>query len=156
MSKRRRHGNPAQSPRKRNEPPQSKDVNDEDKESVSAVVRQEIRRVFSFSGPLPPPEILEQYNKIEPGFANRICRMAESEAEHRRALENYAVKADYKEARLGQIFAFLIGVITIGCGAWVANSGNPAAGGILSTVGVVGLVSVFIYGRKHKGAEQSE
>jgi uncharacterized membrane protein len=30
-----------------------------------------------FAGPLPPPQILEKYNSIVPGSAERIIKMAE-------------------------------------------------------------------------------
>jgi uncharacterized membrane protein len=40
-----------------------------------------------FRGPLPPPELLEHYEKVLPGGAERIFRMAENEQEHRHALE---------------------------------------------------------------------
>jgi len=34
-------------------------------------------QAYSFSGPLPPPEILEKYNQVVPGLAERIITMAE-------------------------------------------------------------------------------
>lgn len=36
-----------------------------------------------YQGPIPPPEVLEKYEKISPGFADRIVKMAEIEQEHR-------------------------------------------------------------------------
>lgn len=36
-----------------------------------------------FTGPLPPPEQLLQYEQISPGFADRIVTMAEKEQENR-------------------------------------------------------------------------
>ena len=33
----------------------------------------------SFSGPLPPPKILEDYDRVCPGAADRIIKMAEKE-----------------------------------------------------------------------------
>ena len=53
-----------------------------------------------------------------------------------------------REIRLGQVFAFSIGVITILSGAYTAIDGAELAGGLIGTGGVVALVSVFIYGRK--------
>ena len=35
----------------------------------------------SFSGPIPPPNILAGYNAIEPGLADRIMKMAEHQSE---------------------------------------------------------------------------
>lgn len=39
----------------------------------------------AFSGPLPPPQVLAQYESILPGSANRILSMAEKQSEHRRS-----------------------------------------------------------------------
>ncbi|MGH7200157.1 MAG: DUF2335 domain-containing protein [Planctomycetaceae bacterium] len=46
-------------------------------ESRISIVSQE------FSGPLPHPAVLQQYEEIQPGFADRILRMAEQQGQHR-------------------------------------------------------------------------
>ena len=40
-----------------------------------------------FSGPLPPPLVLVQYNEAVPDAADRIIKMAESQSSHRQNLE---------------------------------------------------------------------
>lgn len=94
--------------------------------------------VAGFSGPIPPPSVLEGYEQIVPGSAERIIRMAEAESTHRQALENRVLLGDLKEARLGQIFGFLIGIFAIGCGTYAAVNGSEIAGGFIGTAGVVG------------------
>ncbi|HXN07358.1 MAG TPA: DUF2335 domain-containing protein [Nitrospiria bacterium] len=108
----------------------------------------------SFSGPLPHPDILLKYGQINKDFPERIMKMAELENEHRRNQENKSNNADIEgfkafqsEIRLGQIFAFIIGIFTIFCGAYTATHGSQWAGGFIGTGGVIGLVSVFIFGR---------
>ena len=118
----------------------------------------------SFIGPLPPPTILKQYDEIAPGLADRIVRMAETEADHRRQIENRALNADiglaekeYTERRIGQFLGFGIGVAALVTGAYVATHGQPWAGGFIGTGGVIGLVTAFIYGRRaEKAADSSE
>lgn len=112
-----------------------------------------------FQGPLPPPELLSQYNDIEPGLADRIVAMAEKESMHRRKMEEKTLTAEIEahnktmiERRLGQIFGFLIGVITIGCGTYAATSGAQWPGGLIGTGGVIGLVTVFVVGNKKADA----
>jgi uncharacterized membrane protein len=39
-----------------------------------------------FSGPIPPPQILGDYDKVQPGFAERIIAMAEREQSHRHGI----------------------------------------------------------------------
>jgi uncharacterized membrane protein len=41
----------------------------------------------TFSGPLPPPEILTKYNEAIPNGAERIMAMAERQAAHRQNIE---------------------------------------------------------------------
>jgi len=114
----------------------------------------QLKQTSVISGPLPPPEALARYDAIKPGFAERIMKMAEEEAIHRRIQEGKALAADVEvmrayptEVRLGQIFAFLIGLAALGLGAYTAVSGAEVAGGFIGTTGVVGLVSAFILGR---------
>lgn len=119
-----------------------------------------------FVGPLPPPDVLERYNKIQNGFADRIIRMAEEEGAHRRSLEEVKLKADIAARegaiaidrmtiggtlhiqRRGQMFAFAIGVTAIIGGVYCAVNGTELAGGLIGGGGVIGLVWVFIAGNK--------
>ena len=90
-------------------------------------------------------------------MAERIVPMAETEAIHRREMEHKALDADiadqnkrFKEARIGQVCALIIGVAAILAGAYAATNGAQWPGGLIGGGGVIGLVSVFIYGRGHR------
>lgn len=109
------------------------------------------------SGPLPPPELLRGYEQACPGGADRIIRMAETEGEHRRRMEDKMLDAQvesmrrgYREGRLGQIFAFSIAAIFLVGGSYVAIHGQPWAGGVFGSVGIASIVSAFIWGRTKK------
>jgi len=104
--------------------------------------------IHQFSGPIPPPAVLREYNLILPDAANRIIKMAEDEAGHRRRIEYKALTGDIWEGRIGQFLAFLIGIFTIGCGTYSAINGAELAGGIIGVGGVGSLVAAFIWGRK--------
>src|SRR4051812_46608438 len=72
-------------------------------------------RAQSFSGPLPPPELLARYESMCPGSGDRIIRLAECEAEHRRSIEQAVVaseveqrRRDSSEAQRGQYCALVI------------------------------------------------
>jgi uncharacterized membrane protein len=45
-----------------------------------------VAKAYSISGPLPPPEVLEKYNQVVPGLADRIITMAEQQASIVRSL----------------------------------------------------------------------
>ena len=52
---------------------------------------------LSWSGPLPPPKVLEAYDRLVPGAAERIMKMAEQQSEHRRGLEKTVVEAGARD-----------------------------------------------------------
>ncbi len=114
-----------------------------------------LQQQVSYSGPLPPPHVLAEYDAVFSGLAETIINTMQAEGNHRREIESRALEADismgnrqFDEARLGQIFGFLIGVVSIISGSVIAVMGAKWAGGFIGGSGVVGLVSVFIYGRK--------
>ena len=61
-----------------------------------------------FSGPLPHPDTLAEYNKIIPNGADRIFERSEKQSDHRMALEKISVDAGIKQSAQGQIFGFII------------------------------------------------
>lgn len=119
------------------------------------VTTREIRAA-SFQGPLPPPEILEQYNQIVPGLAARIVTMAEQQSAHRQDLERTVIRKDVELARRGQLMAFAIGVVALVGGFTLVALGRDAAG-VTSILGAVGaLAGVFIFGKKAQRKELAQ
>ena len=101
----------------------------------------------SFSGPIPHPEIMQGYNAIIPGAAERILTMAEDDAKHQRAIEMAALNAAKSEVRLGQWLGFIIGIAALGTSLTAIFLGAEVVAGIIGGTTVVGLVSAFIFGR---------
>ena len=123
---------------------------------------QRIEAQHTFEGPIPHPAILQQYDVLVPGAADRLIRMAQDEAVHRRDLESRALQSDIGdrksgriEARVGQVFGFLIGVTALVCGTVAAVNGAEWFGTIIGTGGVTALVGVFIWGRTRKPATEA-
>ena len=73
---------------------QNKEPKDEGKIKSLTLTHSE-----SFSGPIPPPTILEGYERIHAGLADRIMKMAESQSEHRKILERNAWINKFKKRR---------------------------------------------------------
>jgi uncharacterized membrane protein len=98
-----------------------------------------------FSGPLPPPQMLVQYNQAFPGCAERIVAMAERQATHRQDLEKTAITSNRKRELTG--LGLLIALSAIACGTYLAIYDKSVAG--LGTIigTVASLVAVFIYGK---------
>jgi uncharacterized membrane protein len=114
----------------------------------------------SFSGPLPPPEVLARYDKLHPGFAERILTMAEREQDHRHQCERGALSQEIRnhearnqEAFRGQLFGLTIGSLAIISGSITAALGAQWPGGFIGGGGVIGLVAVFILGHRKQSNE---
>lgn len=108
----------------------------------------EMQRVsHSFSGPVPPPQILDGYNKIIPGAAERILGMAEADAKHQQNMDKQILLLASGDSKRGQIFGFLIAIAAfVTCiGSILLGSEKTAI--VIGGTSVVGLVSVFITGR---------
>jgi uncharacterized membrane protein len=98
-------------------------------------------------GILPPPEILQAYEAIVHGSAERLLDVFEKLSVHRRSLETRAQEAQIADTRRGQIFGLVIGLAAIVSGSLTAIFGSPLAGGFIGGGGVIGLVSVFVLGQ---------
>jgi len=100
-------------------------------------------RTESFSGPLPPPTILEQYERVSPGAAAIIIKKFEQQTDHRIGIEKSVIKAGNFKEILGLIFGFIIAMTTIVGGIYTALKGYPFLGGPLTFTGLAILVGVF-------------
>jgi uncharacterized membrane protein len=109
-----------------------------------------------FAGPLPHPDILERYDKIVPGLAERIVKMAEGQSQHRQGLEHMVVQSNTRNERRGQVFGFLISVLVIGGSIYLIDSGKSIEGVAAIVVNLVSLAGVFIYGRRRKERDLAE
>lgn len=107
-------------------------------------------------GPIPSPEVLAEYNQIDPSFANRILVMAEQQALHRQGIEKKIVDSGTKESLLGVICGFIIGMTALIVSLILGLNGRTIESSLLGVGGLVGLVSVFIYGTRSKIKEDND
>lgn len=101
----------------------------------------------SFSGPIPPPEILSHYDDVVENGAERIVRMAEKQSDHRMDLEKFAIKRQITQSGRGQIFGFVIALLCIGSTIFLALKGYETLAIALGTTTVLGLASIFVLGK---------
>lgn len=123
---------------------------------ISATYQQTI-----VSSPFLHPEILRQYEAIQPGFADRLIKMAEVEGEHRRNQESKtldanikAVEREQEEVKRGQNYGLTIAIIAILSGLIAAFNGAQWFGVAIGAGGVAGLASVFVY--KQRQSEKTK
>ncbi|HGS5470506.1 TPA: DUF2335 domain-containing protein [Vibrio diabolicus] len=101
-----------------------------------------------YSGPLPPPSMLEGYERVKYGFAERIVSMAEREQEHRHQLETRGVQGAIDKDKRSQNYALSIVLFLASlCGALIF-AGHDIAGSVLGGTTLVGTVALFITGKR--------
>ncbi len=142
-------------------------VEDRDEADFTEVLSRSSKvfvRREEFSGPLPHPVILNQYEQICPGAADRILTMSESSLKHYQEMEtrnstrsDRLVSVVSWSTILGTIFAGLIGIGGLIGGIYLVASGATKEG--LSTIfgPLAALVGVYLYNqRTRKPARDSE
>jgi len=72
-----------------------------------------IVQAAQWAGPLPPPAALEHFERVIPGGAERILRMAEIEQSHRIDNEQKSLRAGIADTRLGKYLGTAITVLAI-------------------------------------------
>jgi uncharacterized membrane protein len=107
-----------------------------------------------FSGPLPPPALLEHYNTIHPGAADRIIRMAEEQGSHRREMEKLELQANNAVQTRGPVLGFILAMTAVIGGIWLISRGM-AVTGLVSLISAIGApVGVFVYGKYQQRKEK--
>jgi uncharacterized membrane protein len=99
-----------------------------------------VQQTEAFAGPLPPPRLLDGYEQIVPGAANRIITLAEEEARHRRREERRYGRYRLISLLIAAALAFSI----LGSGVYLIASGRDAYGLTLLIIEIAGLAAVFL------------
>ena len=111
--------------------------------------REQIVIAQQFSGPIPPPDALAQYNSIVPGSAERILKMAENQAASRQRNDDKLVDNIVRTSYLGIFFAFASIIILAALAYFALINDYPAvATGVV--VAMASVAGVFILFRNRK------
>jgi uncharacterized membrane protein len=110
----------------------------------------------SFSGPIPPPALLERYNEIIPNGAERILAMAEKQSAHREYLEKRVVDGNVANQTRGSYFAFILCFTAILGGVWLIAHGQSTEGLVAIITSIGSLAGLFIYNKKQQKKERDE
>lgn len=104
-----------------------------------------------FSGPMPHPKHLREYNDILPGAAERIVSMAERNLEHNIDMDRKVIEAEVADRKLGMYLgAGLFGLLIVGAFATLFVTTNPVVPGLFLGTAAIGGVVAFIKGRNGK------
>jgi len=101
-------------------------------------------RASIFQGPMPPPEMMERYEVLCPGFTERTLRMVELQADNRRGLEQRVIDAKIQHEGTGQWMAFTLGVMFLLVGAFALYLHEIGVGVGIWSVDIAGIIGMFI------------
>jgi len=110
--------------------------------NANLVSRTEIRGHL-FTGPLPPPEQFEAYERIQPGAADRILRLAEQQSQHRRDIETKSFDSQITLSLRAQISAVVLAFTTVAATVYCATIGQTSVAITLGGTTLVSLATLF-------------
>ncbi len=102
--------------------------------------------------------MLRQYDVVLPGMAERLLQAFERQGDHRRQMDEKTLILNFRLARVGQIFAFVLGLVGLGSGTFLVATGHSPEG-VAVVFGAIGsLVGAFLWtGRRGRPpAEESK
>lgn len=117
----------------------------DDQSSIVPVV------IGAWSGPLPPPIILEQYGHIIDDAPNRIFKLMERQANHRMCCESAELeitKSRIKISGWGLAVGSAITLMLAGGGLWLIYKGFTWPGVSVIGMDLAGIAGVFVYGTR--------
>ena len=98
-----------------------------------------------WSGPLPPPRALEQFDSIIPNGAERIMAMVEREQQHRIDQESAILEATIRDTRRGHWIGGAVSVLAlVGCVFSVYLGAHPAVSVALVSLPVVAIIQAIV------------
>lgn len=104
-------------------------------------------RSSTFIGPLPPPEILDRYNQVVPGMAERLMRDFEKQTDHRMFIEKQVIRSKIIQSYIGQTTGFVLGLTGLVFGYALIHAGKDGTG-IASILGSLSwLGGIFVVGK---------
>lgn len=112
---------------------------DEIIEKVIDVVRMEV-----FSGPLPHPRHLEDYDRIVPGGAERIFAMTEKVVESNIRISERGQRYDHFYRLLGMGLGFVALLTLIGGAIYAGMNGHFDLAALLMGATALGVIGVFV------------
>ena len=101
-----------------------------------------------FSGPIPPPVILEQYSKILPNAPERIIAMAEKQQNHEHQTIDQVVKYQVTLDKIGQKLGFATVIIIMVFGFYALYLGNTIITVASLMIAFAPLAKIFIFDKK--------
>lgn len=120
-----------------------------------------VQQTHVFQGPTPPPEVMERYDALVPGTAQRLFKLAEDESLHRRAIEaqtnaaniaaqekqlsivEYQSRAAFRSDSIGQGAGVLVSLSCVAGAVYLAVNGHEWVAGGLAAIPTAAVIQAF-------------
>lgn len=113
-------------------------------------------QVETYSGPLPPPEILERYDIVVPGMAQALLDGYVAQGDHRREVEKKVVEQQLQQANRGQWMAFGLGALAIGLAGIAIILGREIYGLVALVASLGTFLTIFRTGKQAQARDLEE
>ena len=113
-------------------------------------------RSLTYSGPLPTSNEFDGYERVLPGAADRILSICEKEVEHRHRNEDKIVSQSLWLESRGQIFAFVLSLLSIGTIVASFLLSHPVMSIAPTLIAITSLASIFTSNNKKKNTGKPE
>jgi uncharacterized membrane protein len=128
-------------------PPETREarpISDPDKRALAAGLALAFK-AQRFRGPLPHPDVLAGYDRVQAGLAERVVRMAEKEQDHRHALDDKFVDAEVKFGSRGQVFVLIVALAFLAAALVLGLAGQTAAAVAVTGIDLAAVVAPFLW-----------
>ena len=106
--------------------------------------RIEIVSSANWSGPLPPPSYLAEFESILPGAAERVFKQFENEGHHRRALAEADSRFVARDAAIGQVLAGIYAIAAFSLTGFAIYMNATWVAAILGSGTIVSGIVAFL------------
>ena len=118
--------------------------------SVAGSQTVEALHASLYAGPIPPPEVLAQYENVLPGLADRIMAESERQRAHRQAAEMTLIRNDARARMAGLIVGMVVALAGV-----LAALGQPLWAVAIALAEIAALAGVFVLGHLRRREERT-
>lgn len=144
--------------------PDDLEAADSQKPPLSEFSRDAIRRrmtiqaeaSLSYNSPLPPPEILAGYSRLQADAPERILAMVERQEVHRQEIEKAVVQAGASNASKGINVTAYLATLFVGASLYMVHEHYAVYGIVTLGSTLAALAGANLYGKASQQKERTE
>lgn len=99
-----------------------------------------------YQGIIPSPDMMKEYQEIDPALPMRLVKAMEDEAAHRRQVENRIIKNGFLTNTINTLVGFLA-LVALGVLSYTFMINRHAKEGAVIAGSIGGVISVFVIGK---------